>query len=150
MNILSPYIYVGIPHVDKVEVLTAYRSVKLCKSNVPDDINLHLIFAKKFVEYLKHSDQVLKEALSTKERKRKYTNIRQVVRFVLHKRLTLTLREIGEMTGPCDHTSVIHSLRFVQNMIEIEAEDIVGLLVLVGNFFEIFAHSQKFYNFDQN
>jgi len=55
---------------------------------------------------------------SSKSRKREIVNARMVVRKLLYDNLGLTYKHIGSLTGKCDHTTVINSVKVVNNLIQ--------------------------------
>lgn len=73
------------------------------------------------------------EELATQKRDMAYCYPRQVAMYLLVKYTRNTLKHVGQMLGGRDHTTVIHSCKAIQNMMDTEA----------SVFFEIKSMTQK-------
>ena len=66
--------------------------------------------------------QVRDEALSTKRRTRDLTVPRQVAMYLIRDLLDYSLAHIGRLFGDRDHSTVIHSIRKVEEAMRVDAE----------------------------
>jgi hypothetical protein len=66
------------------------------------------------------------ELILQKNRKRKFLIPRQIYSYLLRKKLKLTLHQIGEILGS-DHTTVIHSVQKVEELLEIQDDLLCNL-----------------------
>jgi chromosomal replication initiation ATPase DnaA len=60
--------------------------------------------------------------MQTKNRKRPYVEARQISMFFLRKLTDLSLLEIGKIFNGKDHTTVIHSIETVNDLISVDEE----------------------------
>jgi len=63
---------------------------------------------------------VTPEALASKRRTRDLTVPRQVAMYLIRELADLPLTQIGELFGGRDHSTVIHSIRVVENRVNVE------------------------------
>jgi len=68
---------------------------------------------------------ITKDDLLSKRRYKNIVEARQVAMYVIHKRLSCTLNEIGRVFG-LDHSTVLYSIKTITNFIEMK--DRVGLI----------------------
>lgn len=92
---ISPYIVPGIPRSE----------IDSINSSMP-----HKILIRVADEF-----DVPIDRMKSRTRKRRVVEARQVGMFILRRRTNLLLREIGDLFGERDHTTVMHSLRTVRD-----------------------------------
>lgn len=63
--------------------------------------------------------------MKSKSRKRNIVTARQMCMYFLRTNLSLTLNEIGRITGGRDHTTVIHSINLIKSQLSIPVENAV-------------------------
>lgn len=91
----NPMIWAGIPRVKKNEI-TADSVVKsVCFVSEITDIEIRL-----------------------KSRKREIVQPRQIAMYLIKKHTNLSLKQIGSFFGGFDHTTVIHSVQTVEDLID--------------------------------
>jgi chromosomal replication initiator protein len=69
----------------------------------------------------KRFDKTLIE-LQSQRRDRELVEPRQICMAILKRNTTLTLKEIGNMFGKRDHTTVIHAINHIRDMMKTEAK----------------------------
>ena len=52
----------------------------------------------------------------SKTRTRKYTELRQIIQYLLYKHLKLTTIEVGNISGGRDHSTIVHSTKTVKDL----------------------------------
>lgn len=55
-------------------------------------------------------------------RKREFVNVRQIAMYFIAEKTTLTLKEIGEMFGGRDHSTVIYSKETVEGLMDVDKQ----------------------------
>jgi chromosomal replication initiator protein len=55
-------------------------------------------------------------------RVRRFVFARQVIFYLLRKHTVMTLRDIGRMVGGVDHTTVIHSIQTIEDVMSVQPE----------------------------
>jgi chromosomal replication initiator protein len=73
---------------------------------------------------------VKKDSLKEKSRLRHIVEARQISMFLIKKHTNLSLTEIGNLFGGRDHTTSIHSINKVQDMIDTEPQFKQRLLLI--------------------
>lgn len=100
---MSPYI---IPGLKKALMLTQLTN------------NCDAIIIDTILDYREHS----REKVLGKSRKRELVHTRRLLCWFLKKRTKLSLKDIGGLLGGRDHTTVIHSLQALQDLMDTEPE----------------------------
>lgn len=63
-----------------------------------------------------------REELFAKTRKRDVTQARHMIRAYIKSKWTITLTEIGTLTGGCDHSTVLHSLQVHEDLMCVQRD----------------------------
>ena len=63
----------------------------------------------------------IESAIDSKRRMRELTTIKHSYRYLLRKHTDLSLKAIGRKSAMVDHTTVLHSIKEVENMLSISA-----------------------------
>ena len=69
---------------------------------------------------------VTKDEIMSRRRFKHIVEARQIAMYVIHKRISCTLDEIGRVFNGLDHSTVLYSIKTVSNFIEMK--DRVGLV----------------------
>lgn len=102
IDAVSPYVFPGF---------SAGTRIKGMKVDLTPDI-----IEKATTQYL----NVTIEEARSKKRERGIVECRQIIMYLLRKHTTLSLKSVGERIGRRDHTTVIHSVQHIRDMMKTE------------------------------
>lgn len=90
------------------------------------------VSAKKIMEVVADFYNVVLDDLIKQSRKKEYVTPRQVAMFIIRKELETSLPMIGEIFGGRDHTTVIHAIDKIQNLLK-QKESLKQEISLITN-----------------
>jgi len=108
---MNYFTFPGIIRVDYEKTLKA-SLLRFCKEN-------------ERYKYISSWDQVA--IAGKRNRKGPMINIRQMYHYLMKRNTSLTLTEIGQLTGGHDHTTVIYSIQTVANHLDTKDPDTIRL-----------------------